>query len=252
MKKVMKKVVFLMVSVMALAGCTGCRVNYSSWGDGDMIEASNNIVTKTYKLAPFEEVTMRCVGELVVTQDESKDGTVELTAPENYIELYKFDSSGKRLNVDFAKSHVNIHTVNVKIHVFTSDLTKLKNTGAGMVVIDNLDTDRLDVENAGVGSFNLKKVIADEVNVKCTGVGSMTLAGETLRASLFCSGVGSINAQGLQAKNVEARLTGVGSITCYASESIDGQVTGVGSLKYAGHPQQKKLDKHLTGGISEI
>lgn len=252
MKKVMKKVLFLMMGMMALVGCTGCKVNYSNWGDGDIIEASNNIVTKTYKLAPFEEVTMGCVGELVVTQDESKDGTVELTAPDNYIELYKFESNGKRLKVDFAKSHINIHTAHVKIQVFTTDLTKLKNTGAGTVTIDNLDTDRLDVENAGVGSFSLKKVIADEVNVKCTGVGSMTFAGETLRASLFCSGVGSINAQDLQAKNVEAKLTGVGSITCYASESIDGQVTGVGSLKYAGHPKQKKLDKHLTGGIKEI
>lgn len=248
----MRKVLFLMVSVMALAGCTGCKVNVSDWDDGDIIEASNNIVTKTYKLAPFEEVTMRCVGKLVVTQDESKDGTVELTAPDNYIELYKFESDGKALNVDFAKSHVNIHTVDIKIHVYTSDLTKLKNTGAGTVVIDNLDTDRLDVENAGVGSFNLKKVIADEVNVRCTGVGSMTLAGETINASLFCSGVGSLNAQGLLAKKVEAKLTGVGSITCYASESIDGQVSGVGSLKYAGHPKQKKLDKHLTGGITEI
>lgn len=248
----MKKVVFLMMSLIALAGCTGCKMDISNWGDGDIIEASNNIVTKTYKLAPFEEVTMRCVGELVLTQDESKDGTVELTAPDNYIELYKFDSDGKRLNVDFARSHINIHTVNVKIHVFTTDLTKLKNTGAGMVTINDLDTDRLDVENAGVGSFNIKKVIADEVNVRCTGVGSMTLAGETLSASLFCSGVGSINAQGLQAKDVDAKLTGVGSITCYASESIDGQVTGVGSLKYAGHPNQKKLDKQLTGGITEI
>jgi len=252
MKKVMKKVLFLMMSVMTLTGCTGCRVNVGDWGDGDIIEASNNIVTKTYKLAPFEEVTMHCVGELVVTQDESKDGTVELTAPDNYIELYKFESDGKRLNVDFAKSHINIHTAHVKIHVFTTDLTKLRNTGAGTVVIDNLDTDRLDMENAGVGSFSLKKVIADEVNVKCTGVGSMTLAGETLSASLFCSGVGSLNAQGLQAKNVEAKLTGVGSISCFASESIDGQVTGVGSLKYAGHPKQKKLNKQLTGGITEI
>lgn len=252
MKKVMRKVLFLMVSVIALDGCTGCRVNYSNWGDGDIIDASNNIVTKTYKLAPFEEVTMHCVGELVVTQDESKDGTVELTAPDNYIELYKFKSDGKALNVDFARSHVNIHSAHVKIHVFTTDLTKLRNTGAGMVVINNLDTDRLDVENAGVGSFSLKKVVADEVNVRCTGVGSMTLAGETLSASLFCSGVGSINAEGLQAKDVEAKLTGVGSITCYASESIDGQVTGVGSLRYAGHPKQKKLNKQLTGGITEI
>jgi uncharacterized protein YxeA len=248
----MKKVLFLMVSMMALVGCTGCKVNVSNWGDGDILEASNNIVTKTYKLAPFEEVTMRCVGEMVLTQDESKDGTVELTAPDNYIDLYKFESNGKKLNVDFAESHINIHTANVKIHVFTSDLTKLRNTGAGMVTIESLDTDSLDLENAGVGSFNLTKVIADEVNVKCTGVGNMTLDGETLSASLFCSGIGNINAQGLKAKTVEAKLTGVGSISCFASESIDGHVTGVGSLKYAGHPKHKNLDKNLTGGISEI
>lgn len=248
----MKKVLFLLVSVMALAGCTGCKVDISNWGDGDILEASNNIVTKSYKLAPFEEVVMRCVGDLVLTQDESKDGIVELTAPDNYIELYRFKSDGKKLDIDFKKNHINIHTAQVKIHVFTTDLTKFRNTGAGTITINNLDTDRLDVENAGVGSFNVTKVIADEVNVRCTGVGSTTLSGETLRASLFCSGVGSINAQGLQAKNVEAKLTGVGSIACFASESIDGQVTGVGSLKYAGHPKQKKLNKQLTGGITEI
>ena len=189
----MKKVLFLLVSVMALAGCTGCKVDISNWGDGDILEASNNIVTKSYKLAPFEEVVMRCVGDLVLTQDESKDGTVELTAPDNYIELYRFKSDGKKLDIDFKKNHINIHTAQVKIHVFTTDLTKFRNTGAGTITINNLDTDRLDVENAGVGS-----------------------------------------------------------ITCFASESIDGQVTGVGSLKYAGHPKQKKLNKQLTGGITEI
>ena len=85
----MKKIVFLMMSVLAL---TSCKIN--GW-DNDLIEASDNVVTKEYKLKPFEEVHMRCVGAVELIQDEKKSGTVELTAPDNYMELYKFKSDGK-------------------------------------------------------------------------------------------------------------------------------------------------------------
>ena len=206
----MKKVLFLMMSILAL---TSCKVDLKGW-DTNLIEESGKVITKEYKLKPFEEVHMRCVGAVEIIQDEKKSGTVELTAPENYIELYKFENNGDELEINFAKQHVNIHTQNVKIKVYTNDLLALKNSGASSIKMDSLDTDKIDIVNSGVGSI--------------------TIGGLADNVKLQNSGVGSINAEKLKALNVKANVSGVGSITCYASEKIEGRVSGVGSLKYAG------------------
>lgn len=225
----MKKVLFLMMSVFAL---TSCKIDLKDWNSTNLIEASDNVVTKEYKLKPFEKVHMRCVGAVELIQDEKKSGTVELTAPENYIELYKFENNGNELEIDFAKQHINIHTRNVKIKVYTNDLLALKNSGASSIKMDSLDTDKIEIVNSGVGSITIGG-LADDV-------------------TLHNSGVGSINAENLKALNVKANVSGVGSITCYASERIEGKVTGVGSLKYAGNPKHKDNHRTGVGSISEM
>lgn len=225
----MKKVLFLMMSVFAL---TSCKIDLKNWDNTNLIEESDNVVTKEYKLKPFDEVHMRCVGAVELIQDEKKSGTVELTAPENYIELYKFENNGNELEINFAKQHINIHTRNVKIKVYTDNLLALKNSGASSIRMDSLDTDRIEIINSGVGSIAISG-LADNV-------------------TLQNSGVGSINAENLKALNVKANVSGVGSITCYASEKIEGKVSGVGSLKYAGNPKHKDNKRTGVGSISEM
>ncbi len=243
----MKKAVLLMVvGMMAL---TSCRFNVSGIGS---IEPSDNIVKKEYKLNKFNEVATHVVANVKLVQSEAKDGLVLLSAPDNYIDLFSFDSEGGKLDIRFVRNNINIHPEHVTITVYTSDLLKIMNTGAADITLDCLDTDNLEVTNTGIGSFNLNKVQADKVYVKCSGVGSISIDGETLDADFSCSGVGSINAQELKSNNVKASVTGVGSISCYASEYIDGKVTGVGGLSYAGHPKKKDLNKPMVGGISEI
>ena len=220
----MKKVLLLMISVLALTSC--------SIGQMNLVDPSDNIVTKEYKLKPFEEVKMRGVGHVELIQDEAKNGLVELTAPDNYVEFYKFDSDGKKLTINFDKKLVNIQTKDVKIRVYTCDLIKLENSGAANINMDRLDTDVIEITNSGVGHIKIGGV-ADNVQ-------------------LINSGVGSIDASKLKALNVKASVSGVGSIDCYASESINGSVSGVGSLNYNGHPKQKETKRSGVGSINEL
>ena len=224
----MKKVLFLMVSVLMLSSC---KLNLSDWSV-NQIEPSDNVVTKAYKLPAFEQVTMNWVGHVELIQDEQKSGTVELTAPENYQELYKFDSKNGELRIGSAKNSINIQTRNVKIKVYTADLTRIQNSGAANMNMDSLDTDRLDIVNSGVGHIYVAG-IADDVNLQN-------------------SGVGSIEADKLKALNVKANVSGVGSISCYASERIEGSVSGVGSLDFAGHPKKKNNHRSGVGSINEM
>lgn len=237
----MKKVFLLVIGVMALSSCFVRVGNWSS----EMIEPSENIATQTYELTAFDKVSMQGVGNVVLIQSDTIDGMVELTAPDNYIELYKIESEGGKLHIGFSKNNINIDARDVKIKVYTANLTSVQNSGAASVSMDTLHTDQLKVANSGVGSFRLQKVTAGEVTVKCSGVGDIAISGQCDNADLSCSGVGSIHAQDLKSQSTEAKVSGVGNISCHATEYLDGKVSGVGSLRYAGNP--KKVDQKKSG-----
>ena len=244
----MKKILLLMIGTLALTACTVRMFN----GGGKIIEASDNIVTTEYELDAFEEVDMHVVGNVVLIQSDSINGMVELTAPDNYIELYKFDSKNGKLGIGFTKDNINIHTKDVKITVYTTKLNTVHNSGTASMSMDSLNTDRLEVKNSGVGSFMLNKVVANDVTVRCSGVGDVAISGQCDNADLSCSGTGHIRAKDLKSQNTKARVSGVGSISCHATEYLDGKVTGVGLLEYAGNP--KKIDKNnpTTGKIKAL
>ena len=225
----MRQAVLLMACTVIVL--TSCRMNLKGWST-DLIEASDKVVTKEYKLTPFEEVKMNGVGQVELVQSETRNGVVELTAPDNYIELYKFDSDGKELDISFAKKGINIHTKNVKIKVYTSDLVRIENRGAASISMDSLDTDQIEIVNSGVGDIKISGITDD--------------------AYLTCSGVGSIRAEGLKALNVKASVSGVGSIECNASEEIEGRVSGVGSLRYSGNPKHQDNKRTGIGSISKM
>ena len=247
----MKKVLFLLGMVFVFASCRSGKWNITNFG-GEMIDASETIVTKTYNLTPFEEVAMRCVGNVEVIQSDTKNGIVELTAPDNYIELFKFESKDRVLDISFSKNGINIHDKNVTIKVYTTDLIAFRNSGAAKVTINTLDTDNLYLSNSGVGHFELSKLIANKVTVKCSGVGDIDISGQTDDADLSCSGVGSIQAEDLKALNVKATVSGIGNITCYASEKLEGKVSGVGSLQYGGNPKEKHTSHPGAGSVNAL
>ena len=78
----MRKILLLVVCVMTLAACSNVQVmGY------DKVDASETIVTETYKLKAFEKVDVKGVANVEIKQNEEKNGLVELKAPDNYIEL---------------------------------------------------------------------------------------------------------------------------------------------------------------------
>ena len=226
----MKKLICLAVATVALA-FTSCKFDLNKLG-GEMIDPSDNIITKEYKLTAFEEVDMTGVGHVELIQSDTKNGVVELTAPDNYIELYKFDSEGGKLRIGYTKNNINLHTKDVNIKVYTTDLIKIRNSGASHIAMDSLDTDKLEIVNSGVGEIYICG-IADDVVISNSGVGAIT-------------------AHNLKALNVKASVSGVGSVQCNASESLDASVSGVGSLKYMGNPKHKSTHRSGVGSISQM
>ena len=228
-KRTNMKTQLLLSLALVMLSVSGCRVNL---GDGaEIIEPSEKIVKAKYPQASFDKVENQTVGDIQLIQ--SNQSRVTLSAPENYIDLFEFENEDGMLRIKYAKNNVNIHSANVTILVYTPTLQEIKNTGAADIRLDNLKTENLEVKNSGVGSFNLKNLEVRKIDVSC-------------------SGVGSINAKDLKAQEVEASISGVGGVECHASEVIKGNISGVGGLKFAGHPAKKDLHHSMTGGFTEL
>jgi len=241
---------YLLLSLAAvILSLSGCNVKIV--GDAvEIIEPSENIVKAKYPQEAFDKVDNHVVGTIQLVQSDKS--RVTLSAPENYIDYFEFENKGGKLDIKFSKKGINIHTEDVVIIVYTPTLREVTNSGAADLHLDSLTTDELQVRNSGVGSFELNQINAKKIDVSCSGVGSINIDGETDEAEYSCSGVGSIHAKDMKAREVNARVSGVGGIDCYASDYINGSVSGVGSLNYAGHPEKKDLHHNMTGGINEI
>lgn len=243
----MKKLLLLLI-----AGCllsfTACKVNL---GTGEnRIDPSGNIVKAKYPQEAFDKVDNHVLGNIQLVQ--SSQSRVTLSAPDNYIDLFEFKNEDGELTINFKEDNISIDTKDVVIVIYTPSISKVKNSGAADIRLDSLTTDELEVSNSGVGAFNLGHIKAREIDVSCSGVGSITISGQTDEAEYSCSGVGSINAKDMVSRVTDASISGVGGIECYASESIKGRVSGVGGLKYAGHPAKKDLHNSMVGGITEL
>jgi len=240
------KVMLLMVALMLAV--TSCSVRVG--GGFAMLDPSENITKAKYPQDPFDKVHNHVGGKIQLVQ--SDQSRVTLSAPENYIELIEFENEDGELNINFANRNVNIEVKDITILIYTPNLREIKNSGAADIRMDSLTTDEFEVRNTGVGSFLLDNIKAQKIDVSCSGVGSINIDGQTDEAEYTCSGVGSINAEEMKAREVNAKVSGVGGINCHASEYIKGNVSGVGGLRYAGHPAKKDLHHSLTGGITEL
>ena len=245
-----KSLLFCLMSSLILL--TSCKIDIRNIGDGNRIEPSANIVKKTFPQDAFNKVDIEVVANVKFIQSNDSNYKVTISAPENYIELFKLTVNNNELNVDFVRNNVNIEVKNVDVTIYSPTLSKLENSGVANVEVDYLSTDELTLDNTGVGKLFFSGLIVRQLNVECSGVGGVELSGNADYTKLVCSGVGSIDAQDLIATHVEAEVSGVGGITCHAKESIKGDVSGVGSLKYAGTPPKHDFTRTGVGKIEGV
>lgn len=245
-------IVWAFVAFFSLSSLSACKVSVNSGSSFGKMKPSENIVAKEFQVQAFDAVDVSAVAHVKFVQGEADRYRVKISAPDNYIPLFKVESSKNELDIAFVRKNTNIEAKNVYVTIYAPTLRKIGNSGVAEVRIPELVTQTLTVENSGVGSMTIHRLKAQAVDVECSGVGNVILDGTVEGAKLDCSGVGSISAEKLNAKSVKADVSGVGGIKCCALESIKGDVSGVGSLHYAGEPKHKELQRSGVGRISKL
>lgn len=185
--------------------------------------------TKTYDYKDFDDIRLQGVYDLEIKV--GPDYSISVSGPPERLEKTQIRTFGDQLVLSQKNEKRKIK----------------KNHGLHAVVtlpfLNNIDLQ-------GVGSIIATGVNADDFSIDVEGVGSVEVSGTcgTLRASL--EGVGSLDASDLKCKDVIVSVEGMGSAEVYASESVDADIDGMGSIEVDGNPKDVKKSKSFMSSIS--
>lgn len=205
--------------VMA-SGCVNCfQVNN---GDGPLIKGSGHVASETRSVANFTSIALDAPADLVITRGGAQSLTV--TGEDNLLPFFTSEVKDGTLYLAVAKGK-SIQGSTLPVYRATvTDLRDVRLRGSGDIKAENLDGAAL--------------------SATIVGSGDMHLAGRTDDFTLLLKGSGDVDAAKLQAKAAKVIMSGSGDATVNASDILDVQLQGSGSLHYVGAP---KLTKNVSG-----
>ena len=232
-----RKIQFLtmMAVLIGLASCTSCKV--SRWH----VETSQASETRT--LRGFERIEL--LGSLDVKYQQADSFSVEVCAPEKYLDKVETIVEGNRLVLRMKGDgkFINFGVSDgdgVKVYVTSPDLIGVTLRGSGdFECVHLVDTDNLDITLNGSGDIKFADVICDRVNVSLVGSGDVDMREvKTLWAGVSVVGSGDVKMRFENSGKVEANITGSGDITLKGTVSnYQYNVRGSGDM----HTEELKI-----------
>jgi hypothetical protein len=184
-------------------------------------------MTEAREVESFAKIDLGGAFELVVHVDPSAAQRVELSGDDNVVsEVYTRVDDGE-LEVGIDTRMLNVKTP-LKLEVWLPMLTEIDASGASDIEVEGLHGERFELDLSGASESRL----TGQVGV--------------FEADL--SGAAQLEARHLQAKQVELELSGAGEAQVFASESLEVDVSGAGSVRYWGAPA--KVQREISGAGS--
>ena len=212
----------LVVASFAALAVVACGDISITFGDGESkVKGSGVKASESRAVAAFNAIEAQGIGKLNLRVGESE--SVKISADDNIVPLIKAEVIDGVLILS-TKGAANSKT-DIVFDVTAKSINRL--------------------ENSGTVSINANGFSGGELAVEASGVGSITLAGRVDSLKVELSGVGRLEADELIADRVRTSLSGVGSATVRAEKSIDGNVSGVGSLTWKGAATE--VSTHVSG-----
>ncbi len=141
--------------------------------------------------------------------------------------------------------------VSATVNVGVKSLSRLEVTGTADVKSKNqLVCDKIIIESNGIGDIQLN-IKANEIKTNVSGTGDVTLTGASPLLDAKVSGAGYLKATDLETDKTIVKVSGVGDAKVNAKQSIDADVSGVGSIIYKGNPTERNINISGVGSVRE-
>jgi hypothetical protein len=215
-----KLLVVLMVVALSLSACS-VAVNVLN-----VTRGSGNVIRETRNISGVTGIELAGSADVDITFGEEESLVVE--AEDNIVPLIETEVENGRLVIGTKSNTSYSNTKPVTVHVTLKSLEAVSLSGSGSITVQNYQ---------GV-----------TIRVDLSGSGDINVSGTADSADMTLGGSGKINGEQLKADSVKVGVDGSGDARVFASEQLDAEVGGSGSIRYSGNPEQ--VSKNVSGSGS--
>ena len=243
---ILQLVTFTCLVTFVWGGCV--IVSDSDLLSGDCIYGSGAIQSQKRTLSAFDSVRLLDSATVFVSQGNPQRVTIE--AQENLLANLETDVSDDTMTIDARRCYRSNGPVNV--YVTVPDVHAFIIEGSGYIVGQTtLVTDQLSLAIAGPGHTNLD-VDTTAISTLIEGSGSTTLSGRADAQQAEIHGSGAVHALELITRTSDIIIEGSGDADVHATEALSAHISGSGSVRYQGAPEDTSFTIDGSGEIDTL
>jgi hypothetical protein len=261
----------LIISVFAISFVSCKKDGWPCKNGSGSIQSENRSVTGFTSLDNQTEATVYVV--------QGTEYSVRVEAQENLLEEVRTEMKGSELQI-YTEHCINKHDP-INVYITMPTITGLTTSGSGYIATNSkISASSIYFTVSGSGYIQLQdSVLASSVGMTVSGSGKVDFIGEALNTtatisgsgnvtmngqgtvldsgapssfSLVISGSGSIQAFNYPIDNCHFTMSGSGSAEVYVNESLDGTLSGSGSLLYKGNPSSVSVTVTGSGVVTHV
>lgn len=212
------------------------------------VRGSGNVVEETRNVAPFEAVEAGGRFHVVLTQGPA--GPLRLQGEDNILPRIRAEVRNGTLKLHSRDKLGRIEPI--VVHASSPTLTRAELSGAGKLRTEGTVTgEALKLSISGAGSIDADLAV-ERLDVAISGAGEARLRGSARVFSFSASGAGELEARALRCQDVDVSISGAGSATVNASGTLKADISGAGSVRYAGQPAVVEQDVSGAGSVRAL
>mgnify|MGYP001025854142 CR=1 FL=1 len=173
---------------------------------------------------------------------------VEVETDENLQDYVSVKTNNNTLYVSTNEDDIN-HSTKNNIFITLKNINSIDINSVGKIECKTvLVLERLTLDYDGVGKTVLN-IDCGQFNADIASVGSLVIKGKAKSANIEHAGVGSVSAFDFKVGYLSLNHSGIGSVEAYASKELSITSSGIGSVRFKGPAEIKKLE---TSGLGSV
>lgn len=210
---------------------------------------SQNAASATFLPGPFKQLVIEGASDVQLSQGPIDQVIIE-GDPGSRVQMELTVADGK-LRIRHQSNWKFWNQSKIKIKVTVRDLTEASLLGAGdLRVLGLLKVDKLHLRITGAGDVLMDELNADELRVSISGSGDIKVAGSTRYLAVSIAGSGDFMGEKLKATQGKLSIAGAGDIKAWITEELSASIAGAGAIDYWGNPPKVKQSIAGVGSVT--
>ena len=204
--------------------------------------------TSTIELMPFDEIELDISANVTVKQGKTQK--VEVSGPQELIDLLNKEIKGSTWEVKYTKRNVK-NVKKLEITITVPHLKEVNLNGSGDIRGSSAwHEDEMEIDINGSGSVFLE-VYVEDLELSINGSGDLNISGTAKKLEADINGSGDIKAEDLTTEYAEFGINGSGDSKIHVTKKLDATINGSGDIHYLGEPDLK-IRKNGSGTVKNM